>query len=272
MPKGKTIIHATLDPLDLNKDVEADHALIGDAGADPRRAARRGEGPAEGQAARRGPTASPPRSPSSTDGWLEDWTPKLTDTSTPINPYRVIWDLLHTVDVAEHDHHPRRRQPARPDRRRSGSRPRRCRTSAGARRPSSATASAWRWAPSWPTRTSCASTSGATRRSASPGMDFETAVRERIPIMSFLMNNFSMAIELKVMPVSTEKYRSTDISGNYADMAQGVRRLRRARHRPERDHPGDQARHQEDPGRACRSCWSSSPRRRPASPRSTRAR
>jgi acetolactate synthase-1/2/3 large subunit len=51
------------------------------------------------------------------------------------------------------------------------------------------------------------------------GMDFETAARERIPILSCLMNNFSMAIELKVMPVSTEKYRSTDISGNYADMA-----------------------------------------------------
>ena len=28
-----------------------------------------------------------------------------------------------------------------------------------------------------------------------------------------------MAMELPVMPVSTEKYRSTDISGNYADMA-----------------------------------------------------
>ena len=50
-------------------------------------------------------------------------------------------------------------------------------------------------------------------------MDFETAVRERIPIMSILLNNFSMAIELKVMPVSTEKYRSTDISGDYAAMA-----------------------------------------------------
>src|SRR5580693_6731973 len=37
------------------------------------------------------------------------------------------------------------------------------------------------------------------------GMDFETAVRERIPIMSILLNNFSMAIELKVMPISTEK-------------------------------------------------------------------
>ena len=51
------------------------------------------------------------------------------------------------------------------------------------------------------------------------GMDFETCVRERIPILSILLNNFSMAIELKVMPISTEKYRSTDISGNYADMA-----------------------------------------------------
>src|SRR3984885_11587914 len=33
------------------------------------------------------------------------------------------------------------------------------------------------------------------------GMDFETAVRERIPILSILLNNFSMAIELKVMPI-----------------------------------------------------------------------
>jgi acetolactate synthase-1/2/3 large subunit len=50
-------------------------------------------------------------------------------------------------------------------------------------------------------------------------MDFETAVRERIPILSVLLNNFSMAIELKIMKTATEKYRSTDISGHYADMA-----------------------------------------------------
>jgi len=31
-----------------------------------------------------------------------------------------------------------------------------------------------------------------------------------------------MAIELKVMPVSTEKYRSTDISGHYANFAQAL--------------------------------------------------
>jgi acetolactate synthase-1/2/3 large subunit len=33
------------------------------------------------------------------------------------------------------------------------------------------------------------------------------------------MNNFSMACEIPIMQVSTEKYRSTDISGNYADIA-----------------------------------------------------
>src|SRR6478672_10591610 len=32
MPKGKRIVHSTLDPADLSKDVRADHALIGDAG------------------------------------------------------------------------------------------------------------------------------------------------------------------------------------------------------------------------------------------------
>ena len=50
-------------------------------------------------------------------------------------------------------------------------------------------------------------------------MDFETAARERIPILSVLMNNFSMAIEIPIMQVAQEKYGSTDISGNYADMA-----------------------------------------------------
>ena len=51
------------------------------------------------------------------------------------------------------------------------------------------------------------------------GMDFETAVREHIPILTVLLNNFSMACELKFMHAATEKYRSTDISGNYSDMA-----------------------------------------------------
>ncbi len=51
------------------------------------------------------------------------------------------------------------------------------------------------------------------------GMDFETAVRERLPILTVLLNNFSMAIEIPIMQQAQAKYGSTDISGNYADMA-----------------------------------------------------
>ena len=54
------------------------------------------------------------------------------------------------------------------------------------------------------------------------GMDFETAVRERIPILSILLNNFSMACERPRMKVSEEKYRSTDISGDYAALARAL--------------------------------------------------
>ena len=54
------------------------------------------------------------------------------------------------------------------------------------------------------------------------GMNFETAVRERIPILSVLSNNFCMAIELPVMKVATEKFRGTDISGNYAEFANAL--------------------------------------------------
>jgi acetolactate synthase-1/2/3 large subunit len=54
------------------------------------------------------------------------------------------------------------------------------------------------------------------------GMDFETAVRERLPILSILLNNSAMAIELDIMPVATERYRATAISGDYAAFARAL--------------------------------------------------
>jgi acetolactate synthase-1/2/3 large subunit len=54
------------------------------------------------------------------------------------------------------------------------------------------------------------------------GMDFETAVRAGIPIMSILFNNFSMAMEIPAMRISNDKFQSTDISGNYADFAKAL--------------------------------------------------
>ena len=81
------------------------------------------------------------------------------------------------------------------------------------------------------------------------GMDFETAVRERIPILSILLNNFSMAIELPIMQTATEKYRSTDISGNYADMAKAFGGYGERITEPGEIIPAHQARHRQDPGR-----------------------
>jgi len=147
--------------------------------------------------------------------------PKLKSNDAPLNPYRVLWDLQHTVDIHNtiitHD--------------------------AGSPRDqlspfwvSEEPLSYIGWGKTTQLGYGLGLAMGA--KLAQPdklcinvwgdaaigftGMDFETAVRERLPILSILMNNFSMAIELKVMPVSTEKYRSTDISGNYADFAKAL--------------------------------------------------
>jgi len=220
LPAGKVVIQATLDPADLNKDYPIDYGLIGDAGLTLTalvEAVRerlggnpRGRSESIAQAIR-----------ASKDQWLTEWMPRLTSNEMPLSPYRVIWDLLHTVDVATtiitHD--------------------------AGSPRD--------QLSPFWQTREpltyigwgkttqlgySLGLAMGA--KLAHPdklcinvwgdaaigftGMDFETAVRERLPILSILLNNSSMAIELPVMKVATEKYRSTDISGQYADLARAL--------------------------------------------------
>ena len=217
MPRGKTIIHATADPGDLNKDIGVQHALVGDAQLTLRallaEIADRKSAPAEERS-----RSVAKEIASSHEKWLGEWLPRLTSEEVPLSPYRVLWDLMHTVNVAEtiitHD---------------AGS-------------PRDQLTPFWRstdplsyigWGKTTQLGYGLGLAMGA--KLAQPeklcinvwgdaaigftGMDFETAVRERIPILSILMNNFSMAIELPIMPVSTEKYRSTDISGNYADMA-----------------------------------------------------
>ncbi|MDA7772862.1 thiamine pyrophosphate-requiring protein [Pseudomonadales bacterium] len=218
MPKGKTIIHATLDPMDLNKDVPVQHALVGDAKLTLQGLiAEMDQLPKTTAEARKEPI--PARIKETKAAWLAEWMPKLTNNDAPISPYRVIWDLLHTVDrdntVITHD--------------------------AGSPRDqimpfweSTTPLSYIGWGKTTQLGYGLGLAMGA--KLARPdalcinvwgdaaigftGMDFETAVRERLPILSILFNNFSMAIELPIMQVSTEKYRATDISGHYADMAQ----------------------------------------------------
>jgi acetolactate synthase-1/2/3 large subunit len=216
MPRGKTMIHATLDPTDLNKDVPADHILVGDARltlealvAAVKERLRGARGRAEAVAGEINAVRS---------RWIGQWMPRLTSNETPLSPYRVLWDLAQTVDPANtiitHD--------------------------AGSPRDqlspfwqSTAPLSYIGWGKTTQLGYGLGLAMGA--KLARPeklcinvwgdaaigftGMDFETAVRERIPILSILLNNFSMAIELPVMKAATAKYRSTDISGHYADMA-----------------------------------------------------
>lgn len=216
MPAGKTIIHATLDAMDLNKDVVAQYGLIGDAKLtlSALRTAMAGKDKAPATArANIAQEISTLR-----EQWLAGWLPKLTHNAAPINPYRVVWELNKLVDKAKtvitHD---------------AGS-------------PRDQTTPFWQataplsyigWGKSTQLGYGIGLAMGA--KLARPehlcinvwgdaaigftGMDFETAVRERIPILSILFNNFSMAIEIPIMPVSQAKYGATDISGNYADMA-----------------------------------------------------
>lgn len=220
MPAGKTFIHATLDPLDLYKDLSVQHALLGDArlclialsealhDEDVSKATSRSTRVADEIASIR-------------KSWLAEWSVKRDSNAMPLNPYRVLRDLEETVNVANtiitHD---------------SGS-------------PRDQLSPFWKslsplgylgWGKSTQLGYGLGLAMGA--KLACPeklcinvwgdaaigftGMDFETAVREQIPILSILLNNFSMAIELPIMPVSTEKFRSTDISGNYADFAKAL--------------------------------------------------
>jgi thiamine pyrophosphate-dependent acetolactate synthase large subunit-like protein len=54
------------------------------------------------------------------------------------------------------------------------------------------------------------------------GLDFETAVRNQIPIITVVLNNSTMAVEIPHLPISHEKYGSRDIGGSYADLARAM--------------------------------------------------
>jgi len=214
---GKRVIHNTVDPVDVNKNVPADVALVGDAaltlaqlrdvlldrtGGAPR--GRRAEAEA--------------RIREQNEPWWNEWLPLLTSDQAPLSPYRVIWELLHTVDVADtiitHD---------------AGS-------------PRDELSAFWRaeaplsylgWGKTTQLGYGLGLAMGA--KLAAPeklcvnvwgdaaigmtGMDLETCARAGIPILSILFNNFSMAMENKIMALSRERFQTTDISGNYADLA-----------------------------------------------------
>ena len=99
VPEGKTIVHSTLDATDVDKDVEADHAVVGDAKLTLEALVAELEGRVDDDRGRFDEVAEEIESVKAE--WLAEWEPKLTSEETPINPYRVIHELTNVVDPDE---------------------------------------------------------------------------------------------------------------------------------------------------------------------------
>ncbi|HLG72912.1 MAG TPA: thiamine pyrophosphate-requiring protein [Chloroflexota bacterium] len=220
LPPGKVIVHAVSDPGDVNRDYLAQHAIVGDSRLvleqmiEAVRDRLGGKG-RDANAALVGEIRTVHRQ------WLEQWLPKLTSDEVPVNPYRVVWELMQAVDPAQtiitHD---------------SGS-------------PRSQLAPFYRattprgyigFGKAHALGSSLGLIMGA--KLARPdklcinwlgdgafgmvGTDFETAARNQIPILSVLSNNFEMATETARMTVSHGRYQTRATLGNYADMAKAM--------------------------------------------------
>jgi acetolactate synthase-1/2/3 large subunit len=219
IPSGKTIIHVTNDERDLNKNYETQHPILGDAKLVLRQFIEAVKELHGGKAPERsGITTEITRV---RDEWLKEWMPKLTSDEVPLNPYRIMWDFMQTVDAREaivtHDSGSPRDQ-LMPFYRATAPR------------------SYLGWGKSHALGTGLGLMMGA--KLAAPnkfcvnfmgdaafgmtGLDFETAVRTGIPITTIVLNNSAMAIERHALVVSHERYRARDIGGNYADMGRAM--------------------------------------------------
>jgi acetolactate synthase-1/2/3 large subunit len=218
IPPGKVMIQNSITETDISKEYMIDHAIVGDSKLVLRQlideVKKQGGGGGEN-------TELLAEIKGVKDAWLEKWMPKLTSDEVPINPYRVVWDLMNTVDrtntMLTHD---------------SGN-------------PRDQTHPFYQsiiphgylgWGKSTQLGFGLGLTMGA--KLAAPerlavnimgdaafgmcGMDYETAVRERIPILTVMFNNSALGNYKYGMPVAAERYGTPFLSGDYAKVAEGL--------------------------------------------------
>ncbi len=220
IPAGKTIAQVTIDESDISKDYPTSYGVIGDAKA------VLGQMIAQvktllGEKGRRGESSVSAEVQAVKAGFLKEWMPRLTSAEEPINPYRVIWELMHTVDrtrtVVTHDSGCPRDQLV---------------PFYEAVVPHGYIG----WGKSTPLGSSLGLIMGA--KLAKPewlavnlmgdaafgmvGMDFEAAVRNRIPILTLLMNNGVMGGYTKKQPIASEFYGVHRLSGDYRKVAEAL--------------------------------------------------
>ncbi len=207
VPEGKTIVHSTLDATDIDKDVEADHALVGDARLTLEALVEEVDSRLDGSRGRSDDVAA--EIETVREEWLDEWRPKLTSDETPINPYRVINELTNVVDSEN------------------------AIITADAGNPRDFLAPFWQTTEpmtfiGWGKTTQLGYGLGLAMGAklydpdklcinimgdgaiGMTGLDFETAVREDIPILTIHLNNYEMA-----------SY-DTPFSGDYADVGKAL--------------------------------------------------
>lgn len=220
IPAGKTLVQVTIDERDLNHDYPIDHAVLGDA--KHVLAQMHEEVKARSDAGgRHGDDTIVREIKAVKVDFLAKWMGRLTSDAVPISPYRVIWDLMHTVDrrrtIVTHDAgNPRDQMMPFYE--------------------SIAPHGYIGWGKSTQLGSGLGLAMGA--KLAAPdrlainvmgdvafgmvGMDFETAVRSRIPILTVLLNNGLMGGYDKYLPVATERYGLRYVSGDYAKVGEGL--------------------------------------------------
>ncbi len=220
LPVGKILIHSTNDANDVNKDIRCDLGVVGDADLFLDALIT--------EVARQKTTADHTRLDDLKTkiatikaAWLKDWAVHLDSEEIPLNQYRIIRDLMNTVDrdntIITHDSGSPRKQLL----------PFWQTTKAG---------SYMGWGKSTQLGHGLGLTMGA--KLASPeklcinvmgdaaigmtGMDLETASRNGIGILTIVFNNSVMAAERHVMETSTSKYDAINVGGNYAKLAEAL--------------------------------------------------
>lgn len=206
-PTDNTVIHSTLDSTDINKDVPADYSVVGDARLVLEalvEAVRSEIGEPRGRSEAVAAEITEVR-----EEWLADWRPKLESTEAPINPYRVVNELDRICDkdntIITHD---------------AGN----ARDFLAPFYDTTAPLSYIGWGKTTQLGYGLGLAMGA--KLAHPektcinmwgdgaigmtGLDLETAVREDIPILSVLLNNYEMAAY------------DTPFGGDWAAVADGL--------------------------------------------------
>ncbi|MHB9098647.1 MAG: thiamine pyrophosphate-requiring protein [Syntrophales bacterium] len=220
VPDGKTIAQVTLEESDISKDYPTSYGVIGDAKAVMVQLIAEVK-TRLGEKGRRGEATITAEIRKVKGAFLKEWMPRLTAEREPISPYRVVWELMQAVDpkrtVVTHDSGCPRDQLV----------------------PFYETVVPHGyvgWGKTTPLGSSLGLIMGA--KLARPewlavnlmgeaafgmvGMDFETAVRNKIPILTILMNNGVMGGYTKKQPIATELFGIHRLSGHYAKVAEAL--------------------------------------------------